>query len=45
MVSSRSFTLAKKQLSSKIADAYQCAANVCMSLGRYEDAIGITKKL
>lgn len=36
-----SFNLAKEaiKLDNKCADAYQCAANVCMSLGRYEDAI------
>ncbi len=35
------FNLAKKaiKLDPKCADAYQCAANVCMSLSRYEDAI------
>ena len=32
------FTLAKEaiKLDENCADAYQCAANVCMSLGRYE---------
>ncbi len=41
MVSSKKlFTLAKEaiKLDENCADAYQCAANVCMSLGRYEDA-------
>ncbi len=35
------FALAKSaiKLDPKCADAYQCAANVCMSLSRYEDAI------
>lgn len=35
------FSLAKSaiKLDPKCADAYQCAANVCMSLSRYEDAI------
>ena len=35
------FSLARSaiKLDPKCADAYQCAANVCMSLSRYEDAI------
>ncbi len=35
------FNIAKEaiKLNDKCADAYQCAANVCMSLSRYEDAI------
>lgn len=35
------FSLAKEaiKLDPECADAYQCAANVCMSLSRYEDAI------
>ncbi len=35
------FSLAKSaiKLDSECADAYQCAANVCMSLSRYDDAI------
>ena len=35
------FSLAKEaiKLDENCADAYQCAANVCMSLSRYEDAI------
>lgn len=35
------FNLAQEaiKLDPKSADAYQCAANVCMSLSRYEDAI------
>lgn len=40
------FTLAKEaiKLDENCADAYQCAANVCMSLGRYEDAIEYYQK-
>ena len=35
------FSLAKEamKLDPECADAYQCAANVCMSLSRYEDVI------
>ena len=35
------FSLAKEaiKLDPDCADAYQCAANVCMSLNRYDDAI------
>ena len=35
------FSLAKEaiKLDENCADAYQCVANVCMSLSRYEDAI------
>lgn len=38
---SYSFSLAKEaiKLDDNCADAYQSAANVCMSLSRYEDAI------
>ena len=32
------------KLDENCADAYQCAANVCMSLGRYEDAIEYYQK-
>lgn len=40
------FTLAKEaiKLDENCADAYQCAANVCMSLSRYEDAIDYYQK-
>ncbi len=40
------FSLAKEaiKLDQNCADAYQCAANVCMSLNRYEDAIEYYKK-
>ena len=35
----QAFSLAKEaiKLDENCADAYQCAANVCMSLNRYED--------
>lgn len=41
-----SFYLAKEaiNLDDKCADAYQCVANVCMSLNRYEDAIEYYQK-
>ncbi len=41
-----SMTLAKEaiKLDDQCADAYQCAANVCMSLSRYEDAIDYYQK-
>lgn len=40
------FSLAKEaiKLDDQCADAYQCAANVCMSLSRYEDAIEYYEK-
>ena len=40
------FKLAKEaiKLDENCADAYQCAANVCMSLSRYEDAIEYYQK-
>lgn len=40
------FSLAKSAIKfdDKCADAYQCAANVCMSLSRYEDAIEYYQK-
>lgn len=40
------FNLAKEaiKLDDKCADAHQCAANVCMSLGRIEDAIEYYQK-
>lgn len=40
------FNLAKEaiKLDKDCADAYQCAANVCMSLSRYEDAIEYYQK-
>lgn len=40
------FSLAKSaiKLDPKCADAYQCAANVCMSLSRYDDAIEYYQK-
>lgn len=34
-----SISLSAIKLDENCADAYQCAANVCMSLSRYEDAI------
>ena len=34
-----SLSLSAIKLDENCADAYQCAANVCMSLSRYEDAI------
>lgn len=42
----KAFSLAKEaiKLDDKCADAYQCAANVCMSLSRYEDAIEYYQK-
>lgn len=33
------------KLDENCADAYQCAANVCMSLSRYEDAIEYYQKV
>ena len=41
-----SMTLAREaiKLDDKCADAYQCAANVCMSLNRYNDAIEYYQK-
>ncbi|MEF2627040.1 MAG: tetratricopeptide repeat protein, partial [Lachnospiraceae bacterium] len=40
------FNLAQEaiNLDENCADAYQCAANVCMSLSRYEDAIEYYQK-
>ncbi|MBO5318626.1 MAG: tetratricopeptide repeat protein [Ruminococcus sp.] len=42
----QAFSLAKEaiKLDENCADAYQCAANVCMSLSRYEDAIEYYQK-
>ena len=42
-----SMSLAKEaiKLDDQCADAYQCAANVCMSLSRYEDAIAAYRML
>ena len=40
-----SISLSAIKLDENCADAYQCAANVCMSLSRYEDAIEYYKKV
>ena len=39
-----SLSLSAIKLDENCADAYQCAANVCMSLSRYEDAIEYYQK-
>ena len=38
-------SLSAIKLDENCADAYQCAANVCMSLSRYEDAIEYYQKV
>lgn len=40
-----SISLSAIKLDENCADAYQCAANVCMSLSRYEDAIEYYQKV
>ena len=40
-----SLSLSAIKLDENCADAYQCAANVCMSLSRYEDAIEYYQKV
>lgn len=40
-----SLFLSAIKLDENCADAYQCAANVCMSLSRYEDAIEYYQKV
>ena len=40
-----SISLSAIKLDENCADAYQCAANVCMSLSRYEDAIEFYQKV
>lgn len=40
-----SLPLSAIKLDENCADAYQCAANVCMSLSRYEDAIEYYQKV
>lgn len=40
-----SLSLSAIKLDENCADAYQCAANVCMSLSRYEDAIEYHQKV
>ena len=40
-----SLSLSAIKLDENCADAYQCAANVCMSLNRYEDAIEYYQKV
>lgn len=40
-----SLSLSAIKLDENCADAYKCAANVCMSLSRYEDAIEYYQKV
>lgn len=40
-----SISLSAIKLDENCADAYQCAANVCMSRSRYEDAIEYYQKV
>lgn len=40
-----SLSLSAIKLDENCTDAYQCAANVCMSLSRYEDAIEYYQKV
>ena len=40
-----SLSLSAIKLDENCADAYQCAANFCMSLSRYEDAIEYYQKV
>lgn len=40
-----SLSLSAIKLDENCADAYQCAANVCMSLSRYKDAIEYYQKV
>ena len=40
-----SLSLSAIKLDENCADAYQCAANVCMPLSRYEDAIEYYQKV
>lgn len=40
-----SLSLSAIKLDENCADAYQCAANVCMLLSRYEDAIEYYQKV